>query len=40
MLALMHDEIEIEPRLGLLEGDCRDLEGSATVVERPPRLPP
>ena len=27
MLALMHDEIEIEPRLGLLEDDYRGHEG-------------
>jgi ketosteroid isomerase-like protein len=27
MLALMHDEVEIEPRLGALEGDFRGHEG-------------
>src|SRR3954452_9242519 len=27
MLALMHDEVEIEPRLGALEGDYRGHEG-------------
>ena len=27
MLALMHDEIEIEPRLGALEGDYRGHKG-------------
>lgn len=27
MLALMHDEVVIEPRLGALEGDHRGLEG-------------
>ena len=27
VLALMHDEVEIEPRLGALEGDYRGHEG-------------